>query len=166
MKTVLFADDNEGMRELCRRVFEEEGYRVVLAEDGLDNQRLIAFVLRKAGADVTVVEDGQKAVELAIHERETERAFDLILMDMQMPVMDGYEATRKLRAMGYRGPILALTAHAMKEDRKKCLDAGCDSYLTKPIDREALLHLVLKYAADSRSQNRQSLGSLTSGHVV
>lgn len=134
--------------------------RVLLAEDGLDNQRLIKFLLRKAGAEVTVVENGKKAVEHAIHNGKTDGTFDLILMDMQMPVMDGYEATHKLRAMGYRGPILALTAHAMREDRQKCLDAGCDDYVTKPVDRRAMLQQVSKYTTGSRSKEPQ----LISGH--
>jgi PAS domain S-box-containing protein len=119
--------------------------RVLLAEDGPDNQRLIAFLLRKAGAEVTIVEHGQKAVDLLL-QAPTTNTFDVVLMDMQMPVMDGYEATIQLRHAGYQGPIVALTAHAMTEDRRKCLDAGCDDYLAKPVDRHALLEIVAKHA--------------------
>ena len=76
---------------------------------------------------------------------DSKEPFDVILMDMQMPVMDGYEATRLLRQHGYAGTILALTAHAMKDDMQKCLDAGCDAYLTKPIVREQFLTAVASY---------------------
>lgn len=119
-----------------------EGCRTLLAEDGPDNQRLIACLLKKAGAEVAVAENGRVAVDLALVSQAEGRPFHVILMDMQMPVMDGYEAVRTLRTHGWTGPILALTAHAMAEDRQKCLDAGCNDYLTKPVARAKLVEVV------------------------
>ncbi len=125
--------------------------RLLLAEDGPDNQRLISLVLRKAGAKVAVADQGKMAVELALAAEAEGNPFDLILMDMQMPVMDGYTAVRTLREAGYTHPIVALTAHVMTQDRQKCLDAGCDAYATKPIDRAKLLSTVARYATASSS---------------
>jgi len=121
--------------------------RVLLAEDGPDNQRLISFLLKKAGAEVTVAENGQIAHDLALAARNEGPPFDVILMDMQMPVMDGYDATSKLREAGYIDPIIALTAHAMSTDRDKCLSVGCDDYVAKPIDHKKLLSVVAEYAS-------------------
>ena len=123
------------------------GVRVLLAEDGPDNQRLISFLLTKAGAEVVVVDNGKKAVEEILAKRQP---LDVVLMDMQMPVLDGYGATQQLRRLGYRGPVVALTAHAMSGDRAKCQAAGCDEYLTKPIDRRQLLATVAQFADTSR----------------
>lgn len=118
-----------------------KGARVLLVEDGPDNQRLFSFHLRKAGVQLTLAENGQVGLD-AVHAAQAEGldpAFDVILMDMQMPVMDGYQATRQLREEGCRIPILALTAHAMKSDRERCLSIGCDDFASKPIEKQALL---------------------------
>jgi len=133
--------------------------RILLAEDGPDNQRLISYVLKKAGAEVVIAGNGQEALEtvLAAQSGQEGKAggppqpFDLVLMDIQMPVMDGFEATRRLRQAGYHGPIIALTAHAMAEDRQKCLDAGCSDYTTKPIDRSTLLAAVARITSAAAS---------------
>ena len=119
--------------------------RVLLAEDGPDNQRLIAFILSKVGLEVTIADNGQAAVEMALLALEAGRSFDVILMDIQMPVLNGYEATRRLRARGYRGPIIALTAHAMTSARTRCLASGCNDFCSKPIDRRVLLDTIARH---------------------
>ncbi len=120
--------------------------RILLAEDGPDNQRLISCVLRNAGAEVTVAENGQIALELALDAWRRSEPYGVVLMDMQMPVLEGYSATRKLREAGYGAPIIALTAHAMQDDREKCLQAGCDEFATKPIDRPTLFKTIAAFA--------------------
>jgi len=126
-----------------------ENYHILLTEDGPDNQRLISFLLKKAGAKVSVADNGQISYDIATAAMQEGRPFDAILMDMQMPVLDGYGATKLLRAADYQGPIIALTAHAMSGDRQKCLDAGCDDYLTKPVDRRKLIEVVASYLSVS-----------------
>jgi PAS domain S-box-containing protein len=121
------------------------GCRILLAEDGDDNQRLIAHLLRRAAATVTIADNGLKAIEAVEAAQQAGTAFDVILMDMQMPLLDGYQATARLRASGYTGTIIALTAHAMSDDRDKCLAAGCSEYLTKPVDRRAMIAMLLRF---------------------
>ena len=120
--------------------------RVLLAEDCPDNQRLISLILAKAGAEVTVAENGQIAYDQALAARDQGMPFEVILMDMQMPVMDGLTTTRKLREKGYTGTIIALTANAMLGDDEKCREAGCDAYLSKPIDRARFLPTIAEYS--------------------
>jgi len=121
-----------------------EGVRVLLAEDGPDNQKLITRILSSAGARVEVVENGALAVEQVMAAESGDEPFQVVLMDMQMPVMDGYAASRALRQEGYRGRIVAVTANAMKGDREKCLAAGCDDFVGKPLKRESLVAVVAK----------------------
>ena len=134
-----------------------EGVRILLAEDGKDNQRLINHLLTKAGAKVKIVENGRLAVEALSMSGEIQGPllepppFDLLLTDMQMPDMDGYSAVQLLRKLGSKLPIIALTAHAMTEDIDKCLSSGCDFYASKPIDRQKLIS-ICRHAIESRIQ--------------
>ncbi len=113
------------------------GVRVLLVEDSPDNQELLRILLRKAGAVVDLAPDGAEGVA-----RATKQPYDIILMDVQMPRMGGIEAVRILREKGLTIPIAALTAHAMKDERERCLRAGFSSFLAKPIQQDALLGLV------------------------
>jgi CheY-like chemotaxis protein/HPt (histidine-containing phosphotransfer) domain-containing protein len=113
---------------------------VLLAEDVETNQVLAKTLLGQMGLKVTIASDGRQAVREAIAQR-----FDLILMDIQMPEMNGYEAIEALRKEGIETPIVALTAHALQEDGQKCIDAGCNGYLSKPLDRRRLAEEIRKY---------------------
>jgi two-component system, sensor histidine kinase and response regulator len=127
------------------------GVSILLVEDGATNRKLIDLVLRRAGAQVAMAENGQIGVNLALAD-----TFDLILMDMQMPVMDGYLATAALRRHGLTLPIVALTANSMKGDAERCVAAGCSGFLSKPIDTERLLNGV---AAALRSAKPAASGA-------
>jgi PAS domain S-box-containing protein len=117
-----------------------EGMRILLVEDAPDNQLLTSKFLRMEGASVEIAQNGVEGVEKA-----RDGDFDLVLMDIQMPIQDGYEATSRLRRGGYSKPIIALTARAMKEERQRCLRSGCDDHITKPIDRATLLNKILAH---------------------
>ncbi|HTO07826.1 MAG TPA: ATP-binding protein [Myxococcota bacterium] len=119
--------------------------RVLLVEDGPDNQRLISLLLTRAGLEVVLAENGQQAIERVHEARQSGQALGIVLMDMQMPVMDGYTATKILRRQGFATPIVALTAHAMDTERARCLAAGCDDFATKPIDRARFYALLRRH---------------------
>jgi CheY-like chemotaxis protein/HPt (histidine-containing phosphotransfer) domain-containing protein len=138
------------------------GASILLVEDGATNRKLVDLVLRRAGARVTTAENGKVGVELARAHK-----FDLILMDMQMPVMDGYLATTELRREGLTIPILALTANAMKGDAERCRAAGCSGFLSKPIDGERLLEGVAAALRNVASANNAAapVRSSPSGHA-
>ncbi len=118
----------------CHKRWRFNSQRVLVVDDGLENRELVKVVLEEAQLQVQTAENGKVGAEMAL-----EQPFDLILMDMQMPVMDGYAATRLLRESGLKVPIYALTAHAMKGFEQGCLDAGCTGFLTKPIDIDVLM---------------------------
>ena len=130
--------------------------RILVAEDSQTNQMLINLLLERLGLEVTIAEDGKEAVERALNQE-----FDLIFMDIQMPNMNGYEATKILRKEGLTIPIVALTAHAMKGDDKKCLAAGCDDYLTKPIEHKNLLEVIRKYLPQKGESLTDKIDSAT-----
>ena len=125
--------------------------RVLVAEDAPDNQRLIRKILEKAGFDVFMAGNGLAAVEIAAKESRNGKPFGLVLMDIQMPILDGYQATVRLREEGYSGPIIALTAHAMGSEVEKILKAGCNAYLAKPFTRQGLLSAIAESVPNCES---------------
>ncbi len=130
---------------------------VLVAEDIKNNQKLIKSLLERFGLQVTIAEDGNQAIQKAL-----EQSFDLVFMDIQMPNMNGYEATRTLRNKGVETPIIALTANAMKGDDKKCIEAGCNAYLSKPIGRKKLLQTIRKYFSEKNETVREKIDTIKS----
>ncbi len=131
------------------------GTHILLVEDSLDNQALISLFLTQEGARVTVAQNGLEGIDMALRLKDV----DLILMDIQMPELDGFGATQSLRQKGYLKPIVALTAHALKQERDRCLRSGFDDHLSKPIHRESLIAVVSAY-------RHLTSGSLPPGSVT
>ncbi len=129
--------------------------RILFAEDNTTNARLVASLLRKQGATVTVVEDGNEAVIAANSAQLNGEPFDVVLMDIQMPVMDGYTATEELRQRGFDLPIIALTANSVSEDRQRCLKSGFTDFASKPVDRQQLIELVSGAVTVKRALDRK-----------
>ena len=131
---------------------ELKGLRILLVEDMPDSQAAISRFLEKRGAQVAFADNGQQGVEKA-----RSLPFDAVLMDIQMPVMNGYEATKILRDGGFRKPIIALTAHGLTESRGTCLKYGCNDFLTKPVDINELVPKILEAIRAERSPRTETL---------
>jgi len=135
--------------------------RVLVVDDGTENRELVSLVLEEAGIEVEEAENGKVGSDMAM-----ERNYDLILMDMQMPVMNGYVATRRLREHGLKLPIFALTANAMKGFEQKCMEAGCTGFLTKPIDIDELLDALGKVLGGERIESQVAIDDMQSNTVA
>jgi len=123
--------------EKAKKRIRLDGVHVLVADDSPDNQFLVEHILHLSGAEVDLAANGEEALKAV-----QRHPYDVLLMDLQMPVMDGYEATSRLRKIGYQGQVVALTAHSLKEDRDRCLRSGFNGYLAKPINRDDLLETV------------------------
>jgi PAS domain S-box-containing protein len=142
---ILAAEAAQGPEERVYWKFPEA--RILVVDDGIENRELVTLVLEEAGLQTDQAENGKVSVDKALAE-----PFDVILMDVQMPVMDGYTATRILREKGLETPIIALTANAMKGFEKECLAAGFTAYMTKPIDIDALLEMLAERLGGKRTE--------------
>ncbi|HVA49550.1 MAG TPA: response regulator [Pirellulales bacterium] len=149
------ANTSDVERELSLR-----GRRILVVEDNPFNRKLLRLTLSRAGAEVELAENGQVALDKA-----RQHDFELVLMDVQMPLMDGYAATARFRQSGYRGPIVVLTAHALSAEREKCLAAGCDAFLSKPIDLDHLTEVVTQLLLSTPPPAGQRLPASGSGET-
>lgn len=139
---------SKSTQPIINSVNEKVSGKVLLAEDNVDNQRLVSMYLKKLGAEVVLAKNGKEAIEYAY-----DFDFDLILMDMQMPVMNGVDATIRLREMGYEKPIVAISANAMKDDIDICYNAGCDGFIQKPISQQAFMTSVTRFLKPTDTLN-------------
>lgn len=116
--------------------------RILLVEDDRICQKLVAYILASAGAEVSVAEDGRLGVNAYLAAIESGQPFDLVLMDIRIPILNGCEATEELRRLGCQIPIIAITGHWSRGDHNRCLSAGCDAYVTKPVNKRRLVALI------------------------
>jgi CheY-like chemotaxis protein len=137
---VVHQDPRQGEDEKSLRL---DGLNVLLADDAPDNQLLVSKFLSLAGAHTDLARDGEEAVVMAL-----EGDYDIILMDIQMPILDGYQATARLRELGCKVPVVALTAHVMRSEIDKCRAAGCDDYLSKPTGMRRLVEVLHRLTHD------------------
>jgi len=134
------ADDVYNLRNLVQR---DGSYKLLLAEDDFANAEYVKLVMRHQNISVIHAKNGSEAVNLF----KNTPLVDIILMDIKMPIMDGYEATREIRKLNLNIPVIALTAFALDGDREKALNAGCTDYLTKPVSKDILLSVIGSYLA-------------------
>ncbi|MCP4249519.1 MAG: response regulator, partial [bacterium] len=132
-------DPDPGQRDELR------GSRILVVDDSPENRDVLRFLLIESGAQVEEAENGALGVKAALEARAHARPFDVILMDVNMPVLDGISATRNLRRADYRGTVIALTAMTMAEDAQRCIGAGADDYIAKPVVPEAFLETIARH---------------------
>ena len=137
----LVALQNESFRDM----------RILVVDDSEDNRDILKIMLKSTGAKIETAENGEAGIERALNSE-----FDVVLMDIQMPGIDGHEAAKRLRSKGFRKPILALTAHALKEDRERSIQSGCDDHITKPIRKDELVSAVAHYACKIKKISRKN----------
>lgn len=149
LRTVMGDSREEGQIVTTHLAEELSGrkIKILVTEDNPVNQKLIKILLKRLGCEMDLAVNGKEAVELA-----AQREYDMCLMDLQMPVMGGIDATKEIRKSGNTMPIIALTAVAFKEGRDKCLQAGMDDFLTRPIEPEKLKEKIIEWAERSRKQ--------------
>ncbi len=145
IKEINFLSDKVNSFKHSAKVLDS--LKVLLVEDSEDNQWLISLYLQAEGAQVKFANNGLEGVQLALSDEN----FDIILMDIQMPIMDGHSAVKKLRRTQFTKPIIALTAHAMKEEHEKCIESGFNAFLTKPIQKDLLIKMLSSYKSKSKS---------------
>ena len=130
--------------------------KILIVDDAKDNRILLQHFFKKTAAQIEFAQDGQQAIDAINAAIESDSPFDLVLMDMQMPVLDGYHATVQLRKQGITTPIIAVTSHALEGDREHCLEAGCNEYMSKPVNKSDLINACANLISQYQSQNPSS----------